>query len=526
MDKYTLQVAGFNPYREADGYTFDTKKADDVISFFEHDLVHIEGRLQFKPFLLEPWQKALLANVFGWVDDKGFRRFKEVLLYIPRKNGKTTLVAGLIIYTFFHDNENGAQIYGAASKKDQAKLIYRPVREMIRHNPFFESQVKEHKNDKRIFMRGDETHFFKLLTADATSEHGLNSHVFVLDELHAQKDRELYDALDTSTVSREQPLSFLTTTADYFRESLCNDKLNYARDVRDGIINDPSFLPCIFEASVKEDWHDPAVWKRVNPNYGKSLNVEGFEKQYKKACNDSTFENTFKRLHLNIQTEQLDRWLPMDHWKLCDTKFDMEELIGGICYGGLDISSVEDITSYTLYFPSLGALLPFFWIPELNIGKFEKYREWVKQGFLLTTPGNNIDKDIIRDKILETWDTYAIESIGFDPWQAQHLAQELLGHGLEMIKFPQSFGTFTIPTKQFYKNVLSHSIRHNDNPILTWMAGNVAVKEGQNGELLPLKKQSYGKIDGMVTSIMAVGCYLSMGADEAEMDDEDILSIF
>jgi phage terminase large subunit-like protein len=278
--------------------------------------------------------------------------------------------------------------------------------------------------------------------------------------------------------------------------------------VRDGDISDPSFFPVIYEALRDEDWTDEGVWKRVNPSYGVSIKRDFLKQECERAKNDPAYENTFKRLYLNIQTEQLERWIVMEDWNNCKGRFSLAELVKKICYGGLDIASNDDIAGFVLFFPHLKAVLPFLWIPEDNILKFEKYQEWVDRGFLLTNPGNTIDHGVIKGKILECNTIYSIVDFGFDPWQAAQMSLELQEEeGMVMVKFPQNFGTFSEPSKKFFKLILDHELKHNNHPVLNWMASNAAIKHHPNDEnlIMPIKAKSYGKIDGITGSIMAVG---------------------
>lgn len=523
-----LVVASFDPFRESAGYHFEEERGQRVINFFENELCHIEGRRQGQPFILEDWQRRIIFNLFGWVNDSGLRRFRVLFLYVPRKNGKSTFIGGLINYVYFEDGEKGAQIYAAAGKRDQAGAIYRPVRGMMSYNFSLEYQVKENKNLKRISLLSDPAHFFQLVTSDASTEHGSNAQMISLDEIHALKSRELYDVLDTSTASRDQPIITLTTTADYFRESFCNEELQYARDVRDAIIDDPYYLPIIYEASRDEDWHSEETWRKANPNYGTSLNPDYFKKQHLKAVTNPSFENTFKRLHLNIQTEQLDRWLPMDHYEQCTKTFEAKEMVGKLCYGAFDISSTDDITAFDLFFPDLFAVLTWMWIPEDNIGRFEKYKAWVKKGYLRTCPGNAIDiKNVVKPAIFNICDTYSPQRIGFDQWQGAHLGLEMVEMGYNMIKVPQNFGTLSLPSKEFYKMVLRHDLRHNNHPILRWMAGNLSVKEGTYADtILPIKKNKFGKIDGIMALIMAISCWLMDFQETDSYYEENTAEVF
>jgi phage terminase large subunit-like protein len=253
-----------------------------------------------------------------------------VFLYVPRKNGKTPLSAGICNYVLFCDGEPGAQIYSAAAEKEQAALLYRHAVGMITQEPELDSRARIYKGHKSVVLKDDPGSVFKVLSADADTKHGGNSHLVLIDELHAQPNRELVDVLQTSMASanRPQPLLVHITTADFDRESICNEKHDYACKVRDGIIEDESFLPIIYEVTKDDDWKDERVWHKANPNLGVSVSLDYLRRECKRAQDTPTYENTFKRLHLNLKTQNDVRWLQLDRWDACAGPVDPELLSG------------------------------------------------------------------------------------------------------------------------------------------------------------------------------------------------------
>jgi phage terminase large subunit-like protein len=508
--RYDLELAGFDPYANTGGAYFDIDKGLKVLEFFDKCITHVKGHLARMPIRLEDWQQRLLVNLFGWIKPNGYRRFKTLFLYVPRKNAKTTLCGGIVNYVLFCDGEGGAEMYSAAAKRDQASLCYQQVSGMIRNCRALNKRATIYKSMKSVELKNDEATVYKVISSDASSEHGGNSHLVIVDELHDRKDSELVDTLLTSTGSRKQPIVIFVTTADFDRPSACNEELAYARDVRDGIIDDPSYFPVIYESiRDKDDWHSEETWKKANPNWGASVDIESFREKYVKAKNKPSFENTFKRLYLNMQTEQAERWLAMGDWKLCTDTFTDEELEGEICYGGLDISAREDITCFCLFFPSLLAVKPFFFVPEDNLGKFRKYKEWEKSGFIIKTDGITTDQRAVLNFIVDCNEYYRIVDIGFDPWECVHLAYILQEeYCIDMVTFPQNTGNYNAPAKDFETWINDHKLRHNHNPVLHWMAGNVAIKRNNMDQIMVTKKHSPSKIDGICAALMAIGRYL------------------
>lgn len=516
------QVPGYDPYCGADEWRFDERKAQRALDFFQHPkdgcLHHVKGKWANQLLELEPWQEAIIANIFGWLSLKDkTRRYREVFVYLPRKNGKTTLAAGIVNYVLFCDKEPGAEIYSAAADREQATLVFVQVKGMILAEPELSNRAKIYqKAVVALDEAGQQTgSSYKAISAESSTKHGYNTHCAVIDELHAQKNSELVDVLETSTGSRQQPLMIYITTADFARESICNEKLDYARKVRDGIIDDPAFLPVIYEAPVDADWKDPQVWADANPNLGVSLSLEYIQAKCEKAKESPRFENTFKRLHLNIQTEQNVRWLPMDAWDACgEVEFTAEQLRGRPCFGAFDLSSKVDLTTLGLLFPDdeLGwYYLLYAWLPAENKRAREKqdevsYRTWIRQGHIETTPGNVIDYKGIRRKANELRKIYDIREIAFDPWNAQQLATELAeDDGFKMMEFRQGFKSMSGPAKDFEAAVLSGRFLHGNNPLLRWMASNVTVKEDPAENIKPMKSGRYRRIDGIITGVMCMG---------------------
>lgn len=532
-------LPGFDPFRHPGDSWFDPARAERAIGFIEEMLTHVEGALAKRPFKLNRWQKASIANLFGWVRRLPMthiaapgaivRRFREMLLYIARKNGKTPLVAAIANCVMFLDGEMGAQGYLLAGEKEQAGLLFRQVKGQIENDEALLARATVYGGDagtqRRIVYR-ETNGFLVVQSADAETKHGGTSHFVAIDELHVQPDRDLVDALRTSFASenRVQPLFVMLTTADFDRPSICNEVYDYACKVRDGVIEDPAFLPVIFEADRNDDWKDPRVWAKANPNLNISVNLEYLQRECRRAQEQPAYENTFKRLHCNMRTEQDVRIIPLDAWDKCTQKIDLQTFRGQRCYGGLDLSSREDLSSFTLLFPgNKPALITFSWCPEDRVRSRAKkrvpYDVWARdERFLIATAGNRIDHRAIREKIVELGQMFTIEEIGYDPREATEIVQNLQdADGFTMVEVSQNFGSMSAPTKDLISRVKSEQIIVQENPVLRWAASNTAVHftgrvpVGENIDefldkipIMPSKQRSADKIDPITSAVIAM----------------------
>lgn len=515
--KLLLLVPGYDSIATAGNCTFDVVAADQAIEFIETCLTHVKGELGGKPFLLEPWEKAIIGNLFGWKRLDGTRRYREALVYVPRKNGKSALCAAIILLILFIDKEPGAELYSAAADREQAALVYDQAKGMVLQEPELESRCQIYATNKSI-VRPDVASSYKAISADANTKHGYNTHAAIIDELHAQPNRDLVDVLMTSTGARRQPLIIHITTSDFDRESICNEKHLYASKVRDGIIVDQAFLPVIYEASNEDDWTDPKVWAKANPNLGISKSLEYMQRECKRAQDEPSYENTFKRLDLNIKTTSNVVWLPMAAWDggVKYGPFISTDFEGGRheCFVGLDLATTTDVAAAAFLFPPTSThpwrVLMRFWIPGDNARKRERrdrvpYETWAKQGLITMTEGNVIDYDVIRRDLNELGKTYRIKKLAIDRWNASQITTQLMGDGFDVVEFGQGYASMNAPAKELEKLVLGQQLAHGSNPVLRWMASNCMVETDAAGNIKPSKAKSTEKIDGIVALIMALG---------------------
>ena len=501
---------------------FDHDKAQRAEDFFPTFLRHWKGEWAGQPFELQPWQRKMVRDLFGTVTDEGLRQYLTAYIEVPRKNGKSTWCAGLALFLLLADDEPGAEIYSCAADRDQAAIVFEDARQMVEQHPALSKRCEVYRRSIVVPRTGSS---YKVLSADAPTKHGKNAHAIIFDELHAQPNSELWDVMSTSTGSRRQPLLVAITTAGYDRESICYKQHEYAQRILAGDVKNPRFYPVIYGAETDEDWTDPAVWAAANPNYGVSVKAGYLEQKCAEAQDMPSSENAFRRLHLNQWTEQNVRWMNMDRWDACGGVVDFVELAGKDCYGGLDLSTTTDITALALVFPRSGgfSVALWAWIPEEKLRERSKrdkvdYREWVRRGYIETTPGNIIDYDRIRARINGLGKKFRIREIAIDRWNATQITTQLDGDGFTVFPFGQGYASMSAPMKELEKLVLGQQIRHGGNPVLRWMASNVAAQTDAAGNIKPAKDKSADRIDGIVATIM--------GLDRAGMHKEISVNVW
>jgi phage terminase large subunit-like protein len=503
------------------GLHFDRQAAEYATSFFGL-LKHSKGEWAGKTFDLAPWQQFILWNLFGWKRADGLRRFRTAYVEVPRKNGKSTLSAGIGLYLLTVDGEPGAEVYSAATKRDQAKITWEEAVRMCRASPALSNLVQHWRSSDTLSIENTASRF-QPLGADADTMDGLNVHGAIVDELHAHRTSAVVDVLDTATGARRQPLIFEITTAGFDRESICYQHYQYSRDILRGTVVDDAWFAFIAEIDEGDDWQDPLTWAKANPNLGVSVKLDDLQRKADKARNMPAAQNGFRRLHLDEWTQQSERWIDVELW---DANFlgpvTVEGLEGRPGYGGLDLSAVSDLTAWVVAFPRINDeggrmkdegvldLWCRFWCPESKLTDrdnryAEQYQAWARAGYLTVTPGNAIDYQRVKADILEDASRLRVIDVNVDRlFQGYQLAMELADEGMAVFGMGQGFYSMAAPMKTFERLLLSRSLNHGNHPILRWMAGNVAVRQDPAGNLKPDKATSQGKIDGIVATVMAL----------------------
>ncbi|ODB61352.1 terminase large subunit [Paenibacillus polymyxa] len=492
-------------------YYFDDLASQHAIDFFGY-LRHSKGKWARQSFELQPWQKFIVGSIFGWLHKTTqLRRFRTAYEEIPRKNGKSTKVSGIGLYLTLADEEYGAEVYAAATKRDQAKITFDEAARMVKASPDLMQYFRVYKNNLHVIDTGSK---FEPLGADSDSQDGLNVHGGLIDEYHAHKTSAMYDVIESGTSAREQPLIYVITTAGINQNGPCYQLRDYAIKVLKGIQPDETFFAYIATIDVDDDPFDPEVWMKANPNLGISKSLDYMVKQANKAKQMATAYVNFLIKDLNRWTNAAVKWISLNKWDASAGSIDLKELKGRKCYGGLDLSTKLDITAFALIFPpdepnGEYIILVYFWIPEEAVQEKEDkdkalYTHWVKEGLVYTTPGNVIDYQFIRKTINDLGKLYKIEQIAYDPWKATQTALELTDDGFTMVELSQTLKNLSEATQEFEKLVVSKRLIHGGNEVMRWMVDNTVVRMDENENVAPAKKKSTGRIDGVAAAINAL----------------------
>ena len=517
-----------NPFGKERGLWFDATTAKTAIAFFRL-LKHSKGEWAGRPLILEPWQQFVVWSLFGWKRDDGTRRFRTSYLEVARKNGKTTMAAGIGLYLMLADGEPGAEVYSVATKRDQARISHSEATRMAKSSPQLRKMVTIFKDNIHIL---DTASKFEPLGADSDTMDGLNVHGAVVDEVHAHKTRDTWDVIETATGSRRQPLMFAITTAGYDRETLCFKQHEYTEKVLDGVLQDDTWFGMIYGLDEGDALEDEATWIKANPNLGVSKKWDDMRRKAARAREMPSALNAFLRLELDVWTQAETKWIPRQHWNQCVQAVDAEGLRGRSCYAGLDLSSNTDVSALVLVFPPQSdedayQVVSRFWIPEEAMVERSRrdrvpYPAWVRQGFIKATPGNVIDYDFILAEIDELAQAYDILELAFDRWGATKIQTDLMEKGGEdwLVQFGQGYVSMSPPMKELERLILEHKLAHGNNPVLTWMADNLVVRQDPAGNLKPDKEKSTERIDGMVALVMALDRALRHEAPKKSVYEE------
>ena len=511
---------------------YDLAKANRAVKFIEN-LKHTKGKWAGKRFWLLPWQEQIIRDIFGVVDENGNRQFRTAYIEIGKKNGKSELAAAVALYLLYADNEPSAEVYGAAADRQQASIVFDVAHQMVRMTPALMKRSKIMAATKRI-VNYTNAGFYQVLSAEVGTKHGLNVSGLVLDEVHAQPNRKLYDVLTQgSGDAREQPLYFLITTAGTDKESICYELHSKAIDLLNGRKVDHTFYPVVYGLTDEDDWHDEKNWYKANPSLGETIQIDRVRDMYHEALENPAEENVFKQLRLNMWVSSITRFIPEQIYDKGDLPINLALLEGRECYGGLDLSSTGDITAFVLMFPPRTEdekyiMLPFFWVPKDTIPLRVRrasvpYDVWYRQGFLQATEGNVIDYNFIQAFIKKLYEKYHILEIAVDRWNATQLIQNLTDNGFTMVPFGQGFKDMSPPTKEFYKLLMEGKIIHGGNPVMRWMSGNVVVDRDAAENIKPTKAKSPEKIDGIVAAIMALDRCIRHENTSSVYDDRGLL---
>lgn len=499
------------------GGHFCEPRAGRVVSFFSELLVHTKGTWARRAFELESWQEhEIIRPLFGhvtWSDeyDCYVRQYRIATICLGRKNGKTELAAGIVLYLLVGDDEESAEVYGAAKDTKQAGKVFEPAWRMVQLSPTLSKRLKLNKHSRRIYDE-ESASYYEIITSDAMGELGHNPHGFVLDEVLSQPNDSLWNAMRTAAGTRAQPLMVCITTET-------NDPFSFGAqmiDEAERIQRNPSRAPHIFayvrKAPADADPWDEANWSEPNPALGSFLSLDALREEALEARNQPSKENAFRQFRLNQRVQQSTRWLNLEAWDASSgLGIDEATLRGHRCYGGLDLASTTDVAALCWVFPEDEgfAALWRFWIPEDRLKDFDartagQASVWVREGRLTTTPGNVIDYDAIIDRIDRDAQAFDVAEVAFDRWGSTQLASELHEQGLRMIQFGQGFASMSAPTKEWERLILEGKFRHGGNPVMRWMVDNITVRTDPAGNIKIDKQKSTDKVDGAVAAVMAL----------------------
>lgn len=529
------QLKKYKPTRfMLDTSYYDKELADYAVSFIEC-LCHTKGTWAGKPFKLLDWQEQIIRDLFGTVKPNGYRQFNTAYIEIPKKNGKSELAAAVALLLCCGDGEQRAEIYGCAADRGQATIVFDVAANMVRMCPALNKRCKILTSQKRILFTPTNS-FYQVLSAEAYSKHGFNIHGVVFDELHTQPNRKLFDVMTKgSGDARMQPLYFLITTAGTDTNSICYETHQKAKDILDGRKIDPTFYPVIYGAADAEDWTDPKVWLKANPSLGETIGIDKVEAACESAKQNPGEENSFRQLRLNQWVKQAVRWMPMEKWDACSYPVNEEMMEGRVCYGGLDLSSTTDLTSFCLVLPPEDedepyCVLPYFWVPEDTLELRVKrdhvpYDLWHRQGYLETTEGNVVHYGFIEKFIEQLGERFNIREIAFDRWGAVQMVQNLEGMGFTVVPMGQGFASMSPPTKELMKLTLEKKLAHGGHLVLRWNMDNIFIRTDPAGNIKADKAKSTEKIDGAIAMIMALDRAIRCGngAGESVYDTRGLL---
>lgn len=500
-------------------YEYDSKKANHAIEFIENFCKHSKGKWGGKPIVLEVWQKAFIAAAFGFVHGiDGTRKYREVLLVVARKNGKSTVGSGIGLYLQIADGEPGSEVYAVATKKDQAKLVWLESKRMVKKSPALLKRIKPLVSEM-VSEWNDST--FKPLGSDSETLDGLNVHGAMMDEIHAWKDKNLYDVIVDGTSSREQPMIFMITTAGTVRESVYDMKYEEAEMLLNGLddpdgYKDDRFLPIIYELDKREEWTDPSKWQKANPGLGTIKKIDQLETKVNKAKANSLLVKNLLTKDFNIRETSTEAWLNFEQLNNPDT-FDIEKLKPSYGIGGCDLSSTTDLTAAKVIFmvpedPHI-YVKQMYWLPEDLLEQRSKedkipYNLWHEQGILRTTPGNSVHYKFVTKWFLEIRDECGIYLpwIGYDRWSAKYWVEEMEGYfGKEsMIPIAQGKQTLSSPMRLLGADLESKLVNYNNNAIDKWCLSNTAIAIDNNLNIQPNKtKNQRRRIDGTAALLNA-----------------------
>lgn len=515
--------------RKRTGLVWDLKAALRAIKFFETMLVLEDG----SPFKLLPFQQFIIGSVFGWYAADGTRRFRTAYIETGKGSGKTPLAAGVGLYGLIVDAEAAPEVYSAAVTREQAKIAFRDAYRMVEAEPELQDLVERQVGSLTIPRRSAT---FRPVSSEHRGLDGLRPHIGIIDELHEHPTGIVVDKIRAGTKRRRNALLFEITNSGWDRTSVCWHHHEYSVRVLNGLVDNESWFAYVCSFDEGDNWRDRRVWSKANPGMRYGLPPEKYiREQVEEAVGMSSKENIVRRLNMCEWTEQEERWLDMAAWDACgNTAVHEDEMEGEGCLAGLDMASTQDITAFIMVFrgdSGVVRVVPRFWIPEDTLAAQESGRteadrlllkQWAAEGFIQTTPGNVTDYDHVEEAILADAARFGVQEVAFDRWNVTQLVTHLKDHlgDHRVVDFAQSIASMSAPAKELEKLVADGKLAHGGNPVLRWMASNVAIRYGPDGQIKPDRQRSREKIDGIVALVMALGRLAVQGSRAASVYEE------
>ena len=523
-------------YKRDDLYYFDVEWAEKFLRLFQN-FHHVIGEWENPNIILEPWQCAMFmtAEGFYW-KSTGKRKYKSLHCEVARGNGKSAIssVTGLI-YLSLYKNILGNKVYAVATKKEQARIVLDSAREMAKKNKSFlnHTGTEVFAHEIKHNSSGSE---FRALSSDSNSLDGLQPVLGIIDELHAHRDRKVYDVVDSAMSKRADSLLLVITTAGFSVDGIGFSQSQYSKKVSIGEIPDESFLGINYCLDIDDDWKDEKNWIKANPNLGVSVDIESFRNKAFKAANNPADEINFKVKHLNLPQNSASQFFNRKKWEECaDYELKMEDFLGKPCFVGIDLASKKDLTAFAYIFKEFDTkiqddiyyIFVDCFVPELavEISKNVKYKQWVDSGELIKTAGNAISYQEIEKKFVQNSKKYKFTESFYDGWNATEFSQNMSRERIEMCEFRMNTGNLSEPMKRLDALILEGRVRHNGSDLLGWCLSNVVAKYDHNENVFPRKEHEDMKIDPIVSMIMAIAGYVNQEQQESVYESRGMVFI-
>ena len=497
-------------------YIFDEAQASRPIAFIERFCKHSKGEWAGQSISLELFQKAYIQALYGFVErSTGCRQYRESFFLVGRKNGKSTLLAGLALYMLTSDGEGGAEVYSTATKYAQARLLFDEAHNMIKQSPALAKHFRKRKND---LYYAPAMAKFQPLARNSDTLDGLNASFVIMDELHGVKDRNLYEVMRQSQSARRQPLMIMITTAGTVRECIFDDMYTYAAAVADGAITDPHFLPILYELDDRSEWTDPAAWRKANPALGAIKKLDDLTAKVERAKQNRNELSGVLCKEFNVRETVKTAWLSFDDINN-ETAFDLEQFRGAYCIGGVDLSITTDLTCASLLFMKRGDdrkyIVQMYWLPADRLQERVQqdkipYDKWFDRGLLRLCAGNSINYSDVTAWFVETVKQYDLFPawVYYDSYSARYFVEEMQMQGFNMVRCIQGAKTLSLPMQMLGADLQAHKVIYNNNPVLKWCLTNTGVQTDRNGNIVPIKSQSpKQRIDGTAALL---DCYVGL----------------